>query len=84
MHTIVFGRRYKFDDPKFKQFMNTTLDGLQAFGTGLPADVFPWMRFLPFHDSRLKCIRVIMDKITGLIETELKEHKETFDPGKEL
>ena len=49
---LVFGSRYELDDPEFSRFDALTNEIFKMLGTGSVADVFPWLRFLPFNSVR--------------------------------
>ncbi|XP_078619192.1 cytochrome P450 2U1-like [Branchiostoma floridae x Branchiostoma japonicum] len=77
--SIVFGRRYEYDDMAFKSLLKAIN---RVFSKGLSeylAHFFPALGILPF--VREKEIQQAQDKIMNHIKEMIMEHEETFDPN---
>ncbi|XP_071944058.1 cytochrome P450 2U1-like [Antedon mediterranea] len=75
---IVFGNRYKYDDPKFKRFLRKMDALLEALSLSTGLNFLPILRYIPESGwkTAIKNIDTIMNE---LIKVELKEHAETID-----
>ncbi|XP_071944060.1 cytochrome P450 2U1-like [Antedon mediterranea] len=75
---IVFGKRYKYDDPKFNRFLSTLYAIFEMLSQSSVLNFLPILRYIP--GSGWKTVMNKIDTIMNeFIKFELKEHTETID-----
>ncbi|XP_065649367.1 cytochrome P450 2U1-like [Hydra vulgaris] len=74
---IVFGERYQYLDPEFKEVLTTINDIVDGLSNTTAVGFLPWLRFLPF--SPIKKLRTSLSKYILFLNDQLKKHKKTFD-----
>ncbi|XP_065926328.1 steroid 17-alpha-hydroxylase/17,20 lyase isoform X2 [Magallana gigas] len=80
LYTICFGEKRPVDDPEVKRFIKLDNDLLEKFGSGFFEDVFPYLRHI-FTTAKWKKMLVLTEEVLNVLRKNLKEHKETFQPG---
>ncbi|XP_069116655.1 steroid 17-alpha-hydroxylase/17,20 lyase-like [Argopecten irradians] len=80
IYALCFNKVYKFDDPKFKSFMDIQNDLLASFGSGFIEDIFPILLKI-WPTKRLTGVLELANKLYQVLVDELVEHKQTFDEG---
>ena len=67
------------DDPEFILLTNAIQEATDTTGRGLPADYFPFLKYIPTSATR-KVIR-LAQSFQGVVEKHLSDHRETYSPG---
>ena len=79
--TIMFGLRYKLDDPEFLKAIEIPKAIFAMLGSGSIVDVFPWLKFFPFKSvQRFKKICEERDDLFGRIYREHVTANRVQDP----
>ncbi|XP_041357198.1 cytochrome P450 2U1-like [Gigantopelta aegis] len=75
--SMVFGKRFEFDDPKFVQFLKVSEESISI---PIVIAFFPFLRFLPGDPFRFKHIAHDVDRVlTDLVDTSLEDHIINYD-----
>ncbi|XP_069116671.1 steroid 17-alpha-hydroxylase/17,20 lyase-like [Argopecten irradians] len=80
IYALCFSKVYKFNDPKFKNFMKVESDLIESFGSGFLEDLFPILIKIWPSKRFLKCAD-LANQLFDVLLGELKEHRNTFDEG---
>ena len=79
-HTVSFHiTRFELDDPFFKGIIDLMHELNTKLGSGILADAFPILRYLPTEGIRM--IHKFNKYLGGYLERALQEHRETYDPS---
>ena len=77
LSSIVFGKRYEFDDPNFLKFLKVVENTL---GSNPVLTFFPFLRFLPGDMFRFKKMKRDVDMVLReLVDVSIDQHIEEFD-----
>ncbi|XP_025098460.1 cytochrome P450 2J2-like isoform X2 [Pomacea canaliculata] len=78
--SIVFGKRFEYEDPVFKGYMQRIEENIQAAGTVAVVQTFPVFRFIPGDPFG---VRKIFDNVIAILNTLIKPfidlHVKNFD-----
>ncbi|GBN12798.1 Cytochrome P450 18a1 [Araneus ventricosus] len=81
--TLVFGKRYDFDNPH-RRFLDETLDETNEFFSQISLDfLFPWIKYIPFVFKNLNIDRsfTAVKKLDNFFRQEIDAHAKTLDHG---
>ncbi|XP_035686681.1 cytochrome P450 2U1-like [Branchiostoma floridae] len=78
--SIVFGRRYEYDDMAFKDLLNAINGVFSRSFAVIFAQVFRPMRILPGVRKPFQKLKRNQAKLINHIRDRIKEHEDTFDP----
>ncbi|KAK3710185.1 hypothetical protein RRG08_014501 [Elysia crispata] len=83
--SIVIGKRFEYEDPLFKSFVDSFSRQIAAFDNAWPVVVWPWLRFIPGNFLGTKtmnnCVQIIRKEFGDkFIELALKEDGEDAAP----
>ncbi|XP_050404552.1 cytochrome P450 2D3 [Patella vulgata] len=76
--SVVFGKRYHYDDPGFLKIMEVIDAGFKSDGPFSPINEFPLLRFMPFLASKLLAITNAVEQAAKFISERVEEHKRAF------
>ncbi|XP_070575250.1 steroid 17-alpha-hydroxylase/17,20 lyase-like isoform X2 [Ptychodera flava] len=71
--SMCFGRKYKIDDPEFREIMSAFENVLEGFGHAVQVDMFPILRHVPTKGVR-ECKKVVSDWLM-LIQSKIDQRK---------
>ena len=56
------------------------------FGNGTPSEFLPVLEYVPYLNSKdfRKQLARVIEPFSHMIHTSIKEHRNSFDPGKSL
>nr|KAG5694098.1 hypothetical protein BaRGS_033717 [Batillaria attramentaria] len=80
--SIVFGKRFEYDDPTFTSYLRRVDQNVEALtGAGL-VTCFPWMRYLPGDLLKFKRTLTNVDAVNEeLIKPRVRDHFNSFTDG---
>ncbi|XP_078578720.1 cytochrome P450 2U1-like [Branchiostoma floridae x Branchiostoma japonicum] len=79
--SMVFGRRFDYDDSKLSQLRRNVKDIARAISSCQILSLFPILRFLPLENqSGRKAIR-LAEMLQAFIREEMEAHRTTLDPA---
>ncbi|CAH1225024.1 CYP1A1 [Branchiostoma lanceolatum] len=73
-----FGVRFKMDDSEFQHLLQTNKEGVEILSSGLLADIYPSLAFLPTPGK--KACQKMIGKFLEYFKRQVDQHQETFDP----
>ncbi|XP_021359447.1 steroid 17-alpha-hydroxylase/17,20 lyase-like [Mizuhopecten yessoensis] len=77
---VCFQKVYKFDDPKFKHYLDIDNQFVAEFGMGLIEDLYPILAKV-WQSQRYKKVVSLFRELLHYIHEELEAHKQDFDEG---
>ncbi|XP_078604850.1 cytochrome P450 2U1-like isoform X1 [Branchiostoma floridae x Branchiostoma japonicum] len=77
--SMVFGKRYDYDDEKFLQLSKIVNKLVASVGSSQLMMVFPFLRFVPGVNSRIKNIVEDSKEVIAFVRQEITKHRETLD-----
>ncbi|XP_050410871.1 cytochrome P450 2B4 [Patella vulgata] len=78
--SMVYGKRFEYDDPVFTGFLGELESLFQTIGFGSVLNVFPFLRYLPGDLFKYHSVLNSLDFIKGnIIIPSINEHMKNFD-----
>ncbi|KAK6189765.1 hypothetical protein SNE40_001761 [Patella caerulea] len=78
--SMVYGKRFEYDDPVFNIFLDKSESMLQTIGHGSVLNVFPFLRFVPGDLFKYQSVLNDLDFIKdNIILPSINEHMKNFD-----
>ncbi|XP_066293780.1 cytochrome P450 2U1-like [Branchiostoma lanceolatum] len=77
--SMVFGKRYDYDDVKFLELINVVDNMTAVIASSQPMAVFPFLRFIPGVNASCKKLQYFSGRITTFLREEINRHSETLD-----
>jgi hypothetical protein len=80
--SIIFGKRFDYDDAMFKEMVRLLNECLTGAGRVSLIECFPFLRYLPGDLMGLKMLKRNMGKIEACYKKFIQEHKDNWVVGK--
>ncbi|XP_066294391.1 cytochrome P450 2U1-like [Branchiostoma lanceolatum] len=77
--SMVFGKRFDYDDVKFVELINDVDNMVSNVASSQPMAVFPFLRFIPGVNASCKRLLDFKERINTFLREEIKSHSETLD-----
>ncbi|XP_050407974.1 cytochrome P450 2J4 isoform X2 [Patella vulgata] len=77
--SILFGHRFDYDDPKFKELLDALEIYFKMENTSSPINALPWLRYLPTKRQDVSTIMAPIKVWSEFTVDQVEKHKETFD-----
>ncbi|XP_066294384.1 cytochrome P450 2U1-like [Branchiostoma lanceolatum] len=77
--SMVFGKRYDYDDVKFLELIKVVNKLVAQLGSSQLMTVFPFLRFVPGVNSTNRVLVECSNEVTAFIRQEITKHRETLD-----
>ncbi|XP_035663872.1 cytochrome P450 2U1-like, partial [Branchiostoma floridae] len=77
--SMVFGRRYDYEDETFRELTEAIVTVLAELGAGQIISVFPFLRFVPGVNRASLCVSAQVAKIQKVVKEEISRHREHLD-----
>ncbi|XP_078578610.1 cytochrome P450 2U1-like [Branchiostoma floridae x Branchiostoma japonicum] len=77
--SMVFGRRYDYEDETFRELTEAIVTVLAELGAGQIISVFPLLRFVPGVNKASLCVSAQVAKIQKVVKEEISRHREHLD-----
>nr|KAG5686870.1 hypothetical protein BaRGS_015548 [Batillaria attramentaria] len=78
--SIIFGKRFDYDDPVFKELTSLLTEAVAMPVMFLPVNFLSCLRFLPAVKRKVQEFIDAFLSVDAYLEGLLKDHEETFDP----
>ncbi|ESO91942.1 hypothetical protein LOTGIDRAFT_121674 [Lottia gigantea] len=77
--TVVFGKRFDYDDPEFNKILSFIKMTFDAEGPISPLNMLPQIRFLPYISAMIENCWLMIDEINVFLSKTIDEHKKTLN-----
>ncbi|XP_035660863.1 cytochrome P450 2B11-like [Branchiostoma floridae] len=77
--SMVFGKRYDYDDVKFVELTKIINKQVAKFGSSQLMTVFSFLRFMPGVNSSNRILVECIDEVHAFLRQEITKHRETLD-----
>jgi hypothetical protein len=77
---ILFGRRYSYDDKAFLRYCTRFRENINLMGQDNPMTIIHSLRHLPGDLFHYNQVMRNVNEVNTFLETQIREHKEQFDP----
>ncbi|KAK6165426.1 hypothetical protein SNE40_022354 [Patella caerulea] len=78
--SLVFGQRFDYEDPIFKEFLEKLEENFAAVGSTAALNFLPFLRFLPGDLFKFKrTVRNVATVEKKLIESSINDHEKNYD-----
>ncbi|XP_035684254.1 cytochrome P450 2U1-like [Branchiostoma floridae] len=77
--SMVFGKRYDYDDEKFLELSNIISKLAAQLGSSQLMTVYPFLRFIPGVNSSNRLLVECTNEILAFLRQEITRHRETLD-----
>ncbi|XP_078687369.1 cytochrome P450 2U1-like [Branchiostoma floridae x Branchiostoma belcheri] len=76
--SMVFGKRYDYDDVRFVELMHVVMTLVANISANQPVAVFPFLRFVPGVNSSYKILDELNKRVIAVLQEEIERHRETL------
>ncbi|XP_066294392.1 cytochrome P450 2U1-like [Branchiostoma lanceolatum] len=77
--SMVFGKRYDYDDAKFLKLSRNVNKLVASVGSSQLLMVFPFLRFVPGVNSSIRNLVECSNEVLAFVRQEITKHRETMD-----
>ncbi|XP_078604852.1 cytochrome P450 2U1-like [Branchiostoma floridae x Branchiostoma japonicum] len=77
--SMVFGKRYDYDDEKFLELSKIVNKLVASVGSSQLMTVFPFLRFIPGVNSTNRILLECIEDVHEFLRQEITKHRETLD-----
>ncbi|XP_035684253.1 cytochrome P450 2C31-like [Branchiostoma floridae] len=77
--SMVFGKRYDYDDEKFLELSKIVNTLVAQVGSSQLMSVFPYLRFIPGVNSSNRILVEFTNEVLAFLRQEITRHRETLD-----